>query len=203
MRVSPNEKSTTLKKPAKNTSRGTGVYGARTDYPPSTNVSSPIQAASKRRAAPHPKISLTNDDCAKNDFVVDDDSEDAFDEPVSIKRPSRMDNHHPEQAGFDESDEEFGPVREVGQPQRSRKRTIGPPITTDEKLESLNSIHREVVEFFMIEAKKESTRVSTLENSSIRTSVPYVTTDSDAQRSSSSAIFGYCSPRDGHQLSKR
>lgn len=189
MRVSPNGKSTGLKKPSKYLNKGTGVYGSRADNPPSTNVSSPIQAASRRRALPRSMAAFSNDEYVEDDFVVDDDSEDAFEKPAPIKRLQRRNERHAAHESSDDSDENFGRVREAGRPQRPRKRNIGPPITTDEKLENLNPIHREVVEGFMLEAKKESDKVSILECPSISIPVAYHAIAPNVQKPSSSAIL--------------
>ena len=48
----------------------------------------------------------------------------------------------------------FEPVREKGVPRRSRTRELGPPITTDEKMERLNATHRHIVDDFVGTAKK-------------------------------------------------
>ena len=48
----------------------------------------------------------------------------------------------------------FEPVREKGVARRSRTRELGPPITTDEKMERLNATHRHIVDDFVGTAKK-------------------------------------------------
>lgn len=154
MRVSPSGKSACLKKPSK--SRRTGVAGSRAENPPSTNVSSPLQAASRSRAAPRTKAATLRHGYEDDGFAVDDkESDDAFETPRVAKRfQQRI-----EATEMDDSDDDFGAVRVAGQPQRSKKRDIGPPITIDQKIESLNPIHRQVLEGFLIEAKKESESV--------------------------------------------
>ena len=143
IRLSPTGKSKGPKKPSKK--RETGVAASHPDYPASTNVSSPVQAASRRRIKktnnPHPEPDLHSNGYSKDDFVISDE-EDAFEEP--------------------DYDSEYGfePVREQGQPQRSSKRQLGPPITTDEKIERLNNIHRMVVDDFLNNAKLLSQKVS-------------------------------------------
>lgn len=59
-----------------------------------------------------------------------------------------------------EGDDDFETIREAGKPQRTTRRQLGPPITTDEKLERLNPTHRMVVEDFMVRARKVSNNVS-------------------------------------------
>lgn len=129
-------KAKAINKPTKK--RGTGVAAAYPDYPASTNVSSPIQAASRNRAKQNYKGSATCDlrrnQIAEDEFVVDDDD---FAESE------------------DESDD-FEPVREKGACRNPRKRRLGPPITVDEKMESLNEIHQIIVENFLDRAKQQS-----------------------------------------------
>lgn len=115
------------------------------DCPLSTNVSSPIQAASRRRIAQYNKsdshVKLTSKGYSCDAFVITDN------DAISAN-------------GFDEdSDESFEPVREAGKSRSSKKRELGPPIMADEKLEKLNPTHRMVVDDFMCQAKKESENV--------------------------------------------
>lgn len=49
--------------------------------------------------------------------------------------------------------DDFEPVREKGVARRSKTRELGPPITTDEKMERLNGPHRHIVEDFVDQAK--------------------------------------------------
>ena len=115
-----------------------GVAAAYPDYPASTNVSSPIQATSRRRAKQKHKegidCDLRRNQYAEDDFVVKDDDLDESE---------------------DESDD-FEPVREKGAARSSKKRRLGPPITVDEKMESLNEIHQMIVENFLDRAKQQS-----------------------------------------------
>ena len=60
----------------------------------------------------------------------------------------------------DSDDNAFGIIREAGKPLRSGKKQLGPPITIDEKLETLNTTHRQVVEHFMYEATELSKKAS-------------------------------------------
>ena len=59
-------------------------------------------------------------------------------------------------------DEAFGPVRIRGVATKSPKRTLSAPITTDQEMAALNPIHRNIVEQFLILAKRESEEVSHL-----------------------------------------
>ena len=64
-------------------------------------------------------------------------------------------------AESDDKDDAFEPVREAGKRARSsRKRQLGPPITIDEKLDTLSETHRLVVEDFVHHAKREIEKAS-------------------------------------------
>lgn len=125
--------------------RGTGVAAAKSDYPLSTNISSPVQATSKRRMVQHNNLNANAQPVSRgyprDDFVVsDDDAESLYDSE-------------------NESDDGFEQVRDTRNPRRSRKRALGPPITTDDKLEGLNPTHREIVDGFVKAAKDLSEKV--------------------------------------------
>jgi bloom syndrome protein len=113
------------------------------DYPLSTNVSSPIQARDQRRRRQAGTGGgghvLHSNGYEKDGFVTSDGDD----------------------GQVEESDEEeaFEPIREAGRPQRIRKRELGPPITTDEKMDRLNEAHRMVVEDFLVRARKECQKV--------------------------------------------
>ena len=146
VRISPNGKAK-MSKPASKP-KTTGVQAARRDYPQSTNVSSPIQAASRRRQVlrewedPKAEHALHRNGYARDNFVISDDEAYNWEE------------------NDEEGEEDFESIREAGKPQKTTRRQLGPPITTDEKLERLNSTHRMVVEDFMIHARKLSNNVS-------------------------------------------
>lgn len=57
-----------------------------------------------------------------------------------------------------DSDDAFQPMSELW-PTREQKRMLGPPITTDEKMRSLNPTHQYVVDDFMVQAAKENEKV--------------------------------------------
>lgn len=121
------------------------MAASRQEYPLSTNVSSPMQAASRRRIAqyrkPDTNPSLHLNGYARDGFVASDDDKNERNE------------------SDDESDPAFEDIREAGKPRKSKKRQLGPPITTDEKLERLNHTHRHIVDNFVFEAKRESDKV--------------------------------------------
>ena len=60
----------------------------------------------------------------------------------------------------DDSEESFEPVRVKGKTRSVAKKTLGPPITTDEKIQGLSRIHQYVVEGFLTAAKQQSQNVS-------------------------------------------
>ena len=128
------------------TKRETGVAVSLSDCPASTNVSSPVQAASRRRVLqkknPQPELELHRSVYCHDDFVVDDGEDGSFRETE------------------DESEDGFSPIREKGQSRSVPKRPLGPPITIDEKLGRLHHIHRMVVEDFLQNAKDLSQKVS-------------------------------------------
>ena len=142
VRLSPASKEKAPRKPTTK-KRDAGVAAPRSDYPASTNVSSPVQAASRRRAAKplpaSPTRHLDRNGYLKDDYVNSDE-----DDPT-----------------YDDASEGFEPVRQAGVSRVSRKRQLGPPITIDEKIERLNSIHQAVVENFVEVAKQRSNRLLT------------------------------------------
>ncbi len=143
IRVSPNGKGKAAKRPTPK--RGTGVAASRQDFPQSTNVSSPVQVASRKRIAQYRRIDEDPDLHAngyiRDGFVTSDNDRNNLDETE------------------DDSDE-LGHIREAGRSQSLKKRQLGPPITMDESLERLNKTHRLVVEDFMVQAGEESRKVS-------------------------------------------
>lgn len=121
------------------------MAASRQEHPLSTNVSSPIQAGSRRRNAENAKRNPNFDSRSHgytcDDFVISDADFDAINESGNS------------------SDDAFEAVRDARKPGISKKRQIGPPITVDEKLERLNPTHRMVVDDFLVRAKKESEKV--------------------------------------------
>ena len=109
------------------------------DLPLSTNVSSPVQAASIRgKATRQPKREdLHASGYGRDGFVISDPEDNPF------------------VADDSESDSDaFEPVRAANQRVRNKEpRQLGPPITTDFQMEGVNSIHRMVVEQFVAEAE--------------------------------------------------
>lgn len=137
IKAPPKAPQKSLKKAPKKS--GTGVAAAHPDYPASTNVSSPIQVASRRRVRHTTKVmpepDLHRNGYAQDGFVVgDDDESDAF--------------------------SEMEPIRVKGKSRSVSKRPLGPPITTDGNHGGLTELHQAVVEDFLNNARARSREVS-------------------------------------------
>ena len=111
----------------------------------STNVSSPVQAATRRRNVQKTKTSdqldLQFNAYSHNEVLMSD-------EEISLPKPE------------DEFDNAWPLTRGLRAPYGQKKKRLGPPITADEKIEGLNSIHRLVIDDFMVRATNECRRVS-------------------------------------------
>ena len=141
IRVSPNGKSVNKSKKSKQQDKG--AFVARQEYPQSTNVSSPMQAATKRRVTKRTRVlGVTalppNRHVRGASRMSDDDSS----------------SYHPEA----DSGDAFEPTSELLSI-CAQKRRLGPPITIDKKLKCLDSTHRMVVDDFMVQAATENERV--------------------------------------------
>ncbi|KAL2011994.1 hypothetical protein VTN00DRAFT_4712 [Thermoascus crustaceus] len=123
VRVSPNGKSN-----ASRANHRTGVRAAAEDYPQSTNVSSPIQSAARRRNRNRTVLET---------FPTDEDGEDS---------------------------DGFEPIRITGESRPRESYVVGPPITNDEKLKSLDENHQMILEDFMHRAKKECHNIMMMKN---------------------------------------
>ena len=147
VRISPNAKAKFAKPAAKKDTKkgGTGVAAARPDYP-STNVSSPVQAAAQRR---NRRAITTDDDDEDDDFHPNGYARDSF-----VVNDNSYDN-----SDYDD-DLDFAPVREKGKSKKSdKKQVLGPPITTDERVASLTDNQRVVMNDFMEHAKKLAQKI--------------------------------------------
>ncbi|KAJ5125766.1 Bloom syndrome protein [Penicillium atrosanguineum] len=67
----------------------------------------------------------------------------------SQQRSARVDH-----SSADEDSDGFEPIRVVGKQRRDNAREIGPPITSDQKMDQLDHLHRAVVEDFEVTAKR-------------------------------------------------
>ena len=141
---------------------------ASSEYPASTYVSSPIQqaAATKGRKLELRKtkrassnVSLLPNGYQRDSFVVADDH------ASILSGRGSYSNHgfnHNEYNDDDNDDEEaFAPLpspppSRINRLAKNPKRQVGPPITTDQQMESLDSTHQMLVEDFMIHAKRIS-----------------------------------------------
>ena len=113
------------------------------ELPLSTNVSSPIQAASSRKKAKQPARGDTHaNGYHRDDFVVSD----------------------PEFEDYgvtgEESSDAFEPVRIAGQPRGEKTKSLGPPITSDALMASLDDVHRTLVISFVTSAQKVARDIS-------------------------------------------
>lgn len=145
IRVSPKSSKVKATEPVRN--RRTGTVLSRPEHPISTNVSSPIQVASRRQVQhQRPQVNSNLNEYSHDDFVISD-------------------NDYPDS---DEESDYFESVREAGKPERSKTRKLGPPITIDEKLEGVDPAHRFVIDDFLVRAKKESDHVCTFQVSLVR-----------------------------------
>ena len=108
-------------------------------------MSSPVQAATRRRIVQKAEVSdqldLPFNSYSHNKLLLSDDE-------ISIHNSD------------DESDDPRPQTRGLRAPYGQRKKRLGPPITTDEKIEGLNTTHRLVVDDFMVHATKECRQVS-------------------------------------------
>ena len=139
VRLSPDGKSTSTKKGSK--TKEASSHNKRIGDPQSTNVSSPVQAMSRRRQI------VENDE--------NDDGEDVQLHRNGYRRDTFI------ASDDSESSDVFEKVREAGKPRPNRKdRELGPPITRDDKMEVLNPIHQMIVDEFMVQAAEVSKKVS-------------------------------------------
>jgi len=131
----------------------TGVSAARNYHPLSTNVSSPIQTASKRRRA----------------RIIDDEASD--DEPNE-----RHANGYAKD-GFAVSDDNesdaFEPTNVIGIKRNGARRQLSERITSDVTMDQLSDKHRLIVEDFIVHAKQVCENIR--EASGLR-SVPFTDT---------------------------
>jgi bloom syndrome protein len=134
----PNGKQNSKSKHAKSNrgqKSGTEASDSLVSYPLSTNVSSPLRGASRRRKPQKVDFEEHASETGDDSFVVDD--------------------------GEESDDSAFLPVRDSRLPYKSdrnvsSRRSLGPPIRSNGLIDgvNLNRIHREVVNNFVREAKQ-------------------------------------------------
>ncbi|KAF2176382.1 hypothetical protein K469DRAFT_645841 [Zopfia rhizophila CBS 207.26] len=138
----------TMKKSTKK--RSAGGTTARLEYP-STNISSPVQAASKRRI---------------QRFRYDDDEDDDYQEEGHEARIHRHGGYKRDtflvpDNSFDTNDDEdyFEPVREGKSSVSNKRKQLAPPITVDQRVAGLNDTQKDILEDFMRGAKDMAKRI--------------------------------------------
>ncbi|UJO23873.1 ATP-dependent DNA helicase hus2/rqh1 [Fulvia fulva] len=154
VRKSPSKaKASKVSKTAPKARKSGGNTGVR-QAPLSTNVSSPIQAASKRKK-PAQQANLRDmhaNGYQRDEFVVSD----------------------PEDGDYHSSSDGFEPVRVAGKTRTAKKaRELGPPITTDNVMDRLPEVHRILVEDFMNHGEKKVKDIQTKRNLAM---VPFTNT---------------------------
>ncbi|KAI5204115.1 hypothetical protein E4T39_03790 [Aureobasidium subglaciale] len=115
---------------------GTGVKASKAakkkQQYPSTNVSSPIQAGPSRKRG-----GVTSNGYERDTFIVDDPDEDE------------------DYAESADEDDTFEPLRTDSKARSRNQRELGPPITKDETIDSLEEIHQDVLAMFVEQAKEQ------------------------------------------------
>ncbi|OCT46271.1 bloom syndrome protein [Cladophialophora carrionii] len=137
--ASPHEKARTSAPPpqkSRQNGQGTGVRAAGDYYPTSTNVSSPLQPRTDRKL-PRPVEDPNSDD---EDFIV---------------HTSEMEG---EDVPSDKDEDAFGDDIALDH-SGTRKKKLGPPITSDTSM-SLNSIHQHILDHFIEDARAHIKRIS-------------------------------------------
>jgi len=117
------------------------------DQPLSTNVSSPVNEALRRKKGKKAvRAEVHANGYYRDDFVMSDPEDDDYAEDD------------------DDFDEAFEPVRVAGKQRREKIRTMGPPIRSDRVMEDLDDIHRDIVEEFIETASKKAKEISIQRN---------------------------------------
>jgi len=118
------------------------------DQPLSTNVSSPVNEALRRKKGKKAvRAEVHANGYYRDDFVMSDPENDEYAENDD-----------------DDFDEAFEPVRVAGKQRREEVRTMGPPIRSDRVMEDLDDIHRDIVEEFVETASKKAKEISIQRN---------------------------------------
>jgi len=115
------------------------------ELPVSTNVSSPLQAISKRKSS-RDKGSVASHASGyqHNNFVISDPEDGDYSEDAQDDQFDAFDS-----AGF-------APIRESSRNLHGKRRELGPPIRSDDMMDSLDDEHRDIVEQFVEAAKSKS-----------------------------------------------
>ncbi|KAH9819394.1 ATP-dependent DNA helicase hus2/rqh1-like [Teratosphaeria destructans] len=161
VRVSPHKKAAGKPK-TKTKKKQEGQWhetaGSKVHLPISTNVSSPVQAASHRKTTRQPtRTGVRANGYQRDNFVVSDPEDDDY-------------AHDDDE---DESDA-FEPIGEPGHTHlERRKRDVGPPIRSDNVMDGLDKSHRYIVDDFLRRAKDETSKL--VQEKSLR-GVPFTDT---------------------------
>ena len=118
------------------------------ELPLSTNVSSPIQAATTRKKASKSTNKSTRGEMHANGYCRD-----------NFVISDLESNNHADSDDEGSSEGAFEPVRVKGQPRRERTKNLGPPITSDKLMDSLDDIHRVLVDSFVDGAREEAKKL--------------------------------------------
>ena len=106
-------------------------------HPESTNVSSPVQQAARRRRKVQvhdSEAELDQAGYARDDFVVSD---------AEIRPEDESDG----------SSDGFEPIRQRGKLQRRNLPQVGPPIASDDRMATVTPVHRMCIEEFVRHGK--------------------------------------------------
>ncbi|KAF2717666.1 hypothetical protein K431DRAFT_288372 [Polychaeton citri CBS 116435] len=128
---------------SKRRKKASGLRVPPAELPLSTNVSSPLQPNPKQKAAKQG----ARQDLRRNGFVRD---------KVAASDPEDQDYEE----GTEDESEGFAPVRIADATRNPPARIFGPPIIGDNVMDKLDEMHREVVENFVVDAKRLGQRIA-------------------------------------------
>jgi bloom syndrome protein len=74
--------------------------------------------------------------------------------PLQSREAPRLSRRRQVVESDSEGDSDFEPIRQAGRAKATKKRSLGPPITTDEKLANLDDMHRHILDDFVEKARK-------------------------------------------------
>ncbi|KAH7039107.1 hypothetical protein B0J12DRAFT_702930 [Macrophomina phaseolina] len=137
VRVSPRQHKNSKAKSATKR-KGTGVAAALEYYPLSTNVSSPVQGASRTKH----KTNITRRDNDDDGFLLENQAESKAEDESETYEPAPLPRS-----------------RMIAKSNKTSRQKLGPPITTDEKMARLDEVHQDVVEAFVQAGRSECQRI--------------------------------------------
>lgn len=74
--------------------------------------------------------------------------------PLQSREAPRLSRRRQVVESDSEGDSDFEPIRQAGRAKATKKRSLGPPITIDEKLANLDDMHRHILDDFVEKARK-------------------------------------------------